>query len=193
MSSRRLEDVFSVTIFRLPRRLQDVLEDVKLLCWRHVEHVFKTCLEDVFKTSWKPTNICWGTSQDGSDYWDSKLSTNIQCEKNNHSLFFSFPKIYKNIEKANDIPGILWAFKSRLQIIFAAPYMLLFLPDANNCFFICIIPCIHVCSYYFLILCFYFRLLFLDLLAKKHILQFTVFRTILLQTARNITEIRNTS
>ena len=39
MSSRRLQDVFSVTIFRLPRRLQDVfarrlqgvLEDGKLL------------------------------------------------------------------------------------------------------------------------------------------------------------------
>ena len=26
-----LQDVFSVTIFRLPRRLEDVLEDVKLL------------------------------------------------------------------------------------------------------------------------------------------------------------------
>ena len=41
MSSRRLEDVFSVTIFRLPRRLQDV---------------FKTYLQDVFKTSWKTKN-----------------------------------------------------------------------------------------------------------------------------------------
>ena len=74
MSSRRLEDVFSVTIFRLPRRLkdvlrevlktswrrlEDVLEDVKLLHWRRVEDIFKTCLEDVFKTSWRPTNICW--------------------------------------------------------------------------------------------------------------------------------------
>ena len=33
MFSRRLEDVFSVTIFRL----QDVLEDAKLLPWRRVE------------------------------------------------------------------------------------------------------------------------------------------------------------
>ena len=33
-SSRRLEDVFSVTIFRFPRRLQDF---------------FKTCLQDVFR------------------------------------------------------------------------------------------------------------------------------------------------
>ena len=74
MSSRRLQDVFSVTIFRLPRRLQDVfktfcemssrrfqdvLEDEKLLRWRRVEDVFKTCLEDVFKKSWRPTSVCW--------------------------------------------------------------------------------------------------------------------------------------
>ena len=32
------------------RRLQNVLEDVKLLRWRRVEDVFKTCLQDVFKT-----------------------------------------------------------------------------------------------------------------------------------------------
>ena len=71
---RRLEDVFSVTIFRLPRRLQDVLrevlktssrclqdvlEDVKSLGWGRVEDVFKACLEDFFKTSWRPTNVCW--------------------------------------------------------------------------------------------------------------------------------------
>ena len=74
MSSRRFQDVFSVTIFRLPRRLQDVLqdvfktssrrlcktssrrlqdvlEDIKLFRWRRVE--------DVLKTSSRPTNVCW--------------------------------------------------------------------------------------------------------------------------------------
>ena len=59
--------------------------------------------------------------------------------------------------------------------------------------FICIIPCIHICFYYSLILCFYFHLLFLNLLATKHILQVTMFHIISLETARNITEIRNTS
>ena len=54
-SSRRLQDVFSVTIFRLPRRL----ENEKLFRWRHTGDVFKTCLEDILKTSWRPTNICW--------------------------------------------------------------------------------------------------------------------------------------
>ena len=42
MSWRHLEDVFSVTIFRLPRLLYDVLEDVKLLPWTRIEDVFKT-------------------------------------------------------------------------------------------------------------------------------------------------------
>ena len=58
MSSRRLEDVFSGTIFRHPRRLQDIsqdalktyLEDVFKTC---IEDVLKTCLEDVCKTSWR--------------------------------------------------------------------------------------------------------------------------------------------
>ena len=50
MSSRRLQHLFSVTILRLPRRLEDVLEDEKLLRWRRLEDVLKTCLEDVLKT-----------------------------------------------------------------------------------------------------------------------------------------------
>ena len=74
MPSKRLEDFFSVTIFRLPRRfprclqdvfkmssrrLQDVLKDEKLLRWRRAEDVLKTCIKDVLKTSWRPTNVCW--------------------------------------------------------------------------------------------------------------------------------------
>ena len=47
MSWRRLQHVFSVTIFCFPRRLQDVLESKKLLRWRHLQnmswrHVMKT-------------------------------------------------------------------------------------------------------------------------------------------------------
>ena len=73
MSWKRLQDVFSITIFCLPRRfqdvfktssrcLQDVMEDEKLLRWRRFQDVFKTCLEDVFKTSWRPANVCWVTN-----------------------------------------------------------------------------------------------------------------------------------
>ena len=57
-SSRRLEDVFRVALFRLPRRLQNVfakrlaimswrrlqnvLEDKKMLHWRHLQDIFCT-------------------------------------------------------------------------------------------------------------------------------------------------------
>ena len=69
MSWRRLQHVFSVTIFCLPRRLEDVLktswktkncyaEDVLKTCLEEVlrtclEDFLKTCLEDVLKTSWR--------------------------------------------------------------------------------------------------------------------------------------------
>ena len=64
ISSRRLQDVFNLTIFHLPKRLEDVLKtsskissghlqevlkDKKLLRWRRVEDICKTCLEDVLK------------------------------------------------------------------------------------------------------------------------------------------------
>ena len=62
-SWRHLEDVFKTFSRRLEhvfaRRLEDVLEDKKLLRWRRVQDLFKKCLEDVFKTSWRPTYVCW--------------------------------------------------------------------------------------------------------------------------------------
>ena len=74
MSSRHLQDVFSVTIFRLPRRLQDVLQEVfktsskrlcktssrrlgrrKIVtlktCWRRFQDMSGRRLQDVFKTN----------------------------------------------------------------------------------------------------------------------------------------------
>ena len=59
MSSRCLQDMSSRHLQRNNflssktswRRLEDVLEGVKLLRWRRVE--------DVCKTSWRPTNVCW--------------------------------------------------------------------------------------------------------------------------------------
>ena len=65
LSWERLQHVFSITILRLPRTLQDVLktfsrplarclqdvlEDEKLLRWRRLQDVLKTCLEDILKT-----------------------------------------------------------------------------------------------------------------------------------------------
>ena len=50
MSWRRLEDVLKTSWIHLGKRLEDVLEDEKLLRWRRLEDVLKTCLEDVLKT-----------------------------------------------------------------------------------------------------------------------------------------------
>ena len=49
---RRLKDVLQTRLASTSwRPLKDVLEDEKLLCWRH--------LQNVFKTSWKTRNVCW--------------------------------------------------------------------------------------------------------------------------------------
>ena len=70
MSWRSLQHVFSVTVLRLPRRLEDVLkttwktkkcydEDVLKTC---LEDVLKTCLEDVLKTLWRQAKYLLGIS-----------------------------------------------------------------------------------------------------------------------------------
>ena len=85
-SWRRLEDVFSVTFFCLPRRLEDIIaRRFASTSWRRLEDVFKTswrrltrCLEevlgrriantswrrlqDVFKTSWNTKSVTLKTS-----------------------------------------------------------------------------------------------------------------------------------
>ena len=106
--------------------------------------------------------------------------------------FFDISKNLQENRQENYISGIIWDFKCKLHIIIVATYIPLFLPDPSNCFFIYIIPYIHICFYYFLILCFHFHLLFLTLLATKHILYFTMVDTISLQPARNITQIKKT-
>ena len=64
MSWRSLQHVFSVTILRLPRRLEDVfktsarrLQDVFKTSWKtkncYVEDVFKTSWRHVLKKSWR--------------------------------------------------------------------------------------------------------------------------------------------
>ena len=85
----------------------------------------------------------------------------------------------------------IFGLQNKLQIIHAANYITLFLPGSNNCFFICLVPYIHICLYYSLILCFYFHLLFHSLFATRHILQFTMFDSISFQPVSNITETKN--
>ena len=52
-----LQDVFKLSLQDVFKSLQDVLEDEKMLHWERVEHIFNTCLEDVSKTSSRPTNF----------------------------------------------------------------------------------------------------------------------------------------
>ena len=75
-SWRRFQDLSQDVLKTFSIRLQDVLEDEKLLRWRPLQDVLKTCLEDVlktclddilktyledvFKTSWKQKNVYWG-------------------------------------------------------------------------------------------------------------------------------------
>ena len=82
MSSRRLQDVFSVIFFCLLRGLQDVSEDVKLLRWRGIEKFFKACLEDFLKTSSRPTNACLVVIRNLD--WDDKIPDDLWNKWNLH-------------------------------------------------------------------------------------------------------------
>ena len=99
-SPRHLQDVFSVTIFRLPRRLQDSSRGI---CDKSSKNVFKTSsrrfqdlfarrLHGVFKTSYKIKNVKLKTSSRRLQYvftktivcWDgsSQLSETNGIRKN---------------------------------------------------------------------------------------------------------------
>ena len=105
MSWRRLQHVFSVTTFRLPslledvlkisrktswKLLEDVLEDEKWLRWRHfqdilktyLEDVLKTCLGDIFKTSWRQTKCSLGISVSSKSKCVSNKSTSEKSKSN---------------------------------------------------------------------------------------------------------------
>ena len=71
-----LQDVFKTSsryLFKTSsRRLQDVFQDVKLLRWRRIE--------DVFKTSWRPTNVCWGVATYQNDFHFQVFASKILLE-----------------------------------------------------------------------------------------------------------------
>ena len=54
--------------------------------------------------------------------------------KNNDSVFVNFQKSTRKSTTKNYIPGIIWVFKSKLQIILAPTSIALFLTDTNNSF-----------------------------------------------------------
>ena len=119
-----LQDVFSVTIFRLPRRLedalktfsryfarclqdvfarrlQDVLEDEKLLRWRRVEVVFKTCLQEVLKTNkCLLSNALAKISKKGHNtLWNSKQCSNLLSTSHNLGSKYAYI-VYKSKNKS---------------------------------------------------------------------------------------------
>ena len=106
MSWRRLQHVTSVTIFRLPRRLEDVfqirLEDVLKTSWKHLARR----LEDVFKTSWKIKN-CY-TEDVLKTSWGHVLKTSWRQTKcllgiyvSNHGLLTNLNQYLTNLYLAN--------------------------------------------------------------------------------------------
>ena len=54
------------------RRLEDVFQDVKLLGWRRIE--------DVFETSWRPTNVCWRVASYPNDFHFQLFASKIILE-----------------------------------------------------------------------------------------------------------------
>ena len=98
-SWKRLQHVFSVTILRLARRLEDVLEDEKLLRWRRLEdtswrHILKAFWRHVLKTSWKH----YGDKQ--NTYWGHLYLTNVNVYVTN--LYFTnlYLAILRRIQNA---------------------------------------------------------------------------------------------
>ena len=129
----------------------------------------------------------------GTNHWNSKLSTNIQCKKNHHSTFLIFQKLCQNINKKTISLAYFGPLEANYIQFIRLQFITLFLPDSNNWFFVCSVSYIPIFVYYFLILCFYFHLPCHLLLATRHILQVTMFDSTLSQPAHNTTEIRNTS
>ena len=104
-------------------RLQDVWENVKLLRWRRVEDVFKTCLEHVFKTSSRRTNVCWEILY--TLYWNTKftilkkkclftVSIKISLCKNVKQLISALQNVISRQRKD------LWKFKKFSGLLFPA-------------------------------------------------------------------------
>ena len=73
------------------RSLRDVMEDEKLLRWRHAEEVFKTCLEDTFKTSWKPTNVCCDDIKRVKQKQPSRGILRKRCSENRQQIYRRTP------------------------------------------------------------------------------------------------------
>ena len=75
MSSRRLQDAFSVTIFCLSRRLEDVIKTPCEMSSRRLQDVFARRLQDVLKTS----KCLLGRFLQKSTYENTKQKEGCSC------------------------------------------------------------------------------------------------------------------
>ena len=82
-SWRHLQQVFCITIFCLPRCLEDLLEDENLLRCRRLQDVFITCLEYVFKTSWRQAKYLLGISVSNRSVFHRSLSDESKANPKN--------------------------------------------------------------------------------------------------------------
>ena len=100
---RRLQHVFSVTILRLPRRLEDVLKTCCKDIWKTSRrHVLKTSWRYVLKTSWKHVlKTSWRHYGDKQNtYWGYLYLTNLNVYLTN--LYFTnlYLAILRRIQNA---------------------------------------------------------------------------------------------
>ena len=97
LSSRRLQDVLQDMFKTSSSRFEDVLKGDKLIRWIRLQVVFKTCLEDVFWTSWIPTNVCW-ESVSKNTLWQLHAMVSLFAMKyisaNQRNAFRMYSKIY---------------------------------------------------------------------------------------------------
>ena len=90
-------------VSHLARRLQDVLEDETLLCWRRLEDILKTCLEDVLKTLWRETKYLLGISV-------SKKSKCVSNKSILHKSISDNSKVNPNCINKNPIISLFLLF-----------------------------------------------------------------------------------
>ena len=94
----------------LVRRMEDVLEDKKLLRWRRLEDVLKTCLRHVLKTSWRHVlktswihvlKTSWRHCGDNHNtYWGYLYLTNLNVYLSNLYLTNLHLAILRRIQNA---------------------------------------------------------------------------------------------
>ena len=105
-SWRRLQHVFSVTILRLPRRLEDILKTPCKTSWKtkkcYAEDVINTSWRHILKTSWRHVlKMSWRHYGDKQNtYWGYLYLTNLNVYLTNLYLTNLHLTILRRIQNA---------------------------------------------------------------------------------------------